>query len=67
MPSNQDPETVKSGGLSKQILGDMLEVVEFPDMIHGWTVRGDLKSSKNVARDVKKAYNLVLSFFKKYL
>ena len=66
LPSENDSETVKKDGLSKQILGDALEIVEFPDMKHGWTIRGDL-TEKNVDRDVKKAFNLVLSFFKKYL
>ena len=66
LPSEHDSETVKKDGLSKQILGDALEIVEFPDMKHGWTIRGDL-NEKNVDRDVKKAFNLVLSFFKKYL
>ncbi len=54
------------GGLGKEILGDALEIVEFSDMRHGWTVRGDLKDPK-VERDVKKAFNLALSFFGKYL
>ena len=58
---------MKKGGLAQEVLGDALEIVEFPDMLHGWTVRGDLKSSKRVERDVKKAFNLVLSFFKKYM
>ena len=66
LPSENDSETVKKDGLSKQILGDALEIVEFPDMKHGWTIRGDL-NEKYVDRDVKKAFNLVLSFFKKYL
>jgi hypothetical protein len=26
-----------------QLLGDKLEIIEFNDMLHGWTVRGDLK------------------------
>ena len=66
LPSKGDADSVKKDGLSKQILGDALEIVEFPDMKHGWTIRGDL-NEKNVDRDVKKAFNLVLSFFKKYL
>jgi len=41
-------------------------VVEFPDMKHGWSIRSDL-SLPEVERDVKKTYNLVLTFFGKYL
>ena len=66
LPANQDSPTTKLGGLGKQVLGDSLEVVEFPDMEHGWSIRGDLSQS-NVERDVKKAFNLTLEFFQKYL
>ena len=58
--------SVKTGGLSEQVLGDKLTVVEFPDMSHGWTVGGDL-DDPNVARDVAKAKELVLEFLEKYL
>jgi hypothetical protein len=47
-------------------LTDGLEVIEFPAMNHGWSIRGDL-SMKEVERDVKKTFNFVLSFFGKYL
>ena len=30
----------KLGGLGEQVLGDRLQVEEFPTMKHGWTVRG---------------------------
>ena len=53
-------------GLGKQVLGDGVEIIEFPDMRHGWTVRGDL-ADPAIERDVKKAFNLVLAFFGKYL
>ena len=59
-------DSVKTGGLSQQVLGDKLTVVEFPDMAHGWTVGGDLEDP-NVARDVAKAKELVLEFLEKYL
>ena len=52
--------------LGKQVLGDGVEIIEFPDMWHGWTVRGDL-ADHAIERDVKKAFNLVLAFFGKYL
>lgn len=66
LPAGDDHENVRFGGLGKQILGDGLEIIEFPDMKHGWSVRGDL-SKPEVERDVKKAFNFVLTFFGKYL
>jgi len=59
-------DSVKTGGLSEEVLGDNLTVVEFPDMTHGWTVRGDL-DDPNIARDVLKSKKLVLEFFEKHL
>ena len=59
-------KSVKTGGLSQEVLGDKLTVVEFPGMKHGWTVRGNLEDP-DVARDVKKAKDLVLEFFGKNL
>jgi len=59
-------DSVKTGGLSEEVLGDKLTVVEFPDMTHGWTVRGNLEEP-DVARDVLKAKQLVLDFFETYL
>merc|ERR1711892_649924 len=59
-------DSVKTGGLSEQVLGDKLTVVEFPDMSHGWTVGGDL-DDPNVARDVMMAKYYVLEFLEKYL
>ena len=52
--------------IGKKVLGDSLEIVTFPDMKHGWTTRGDMSDPK-VDRDVKKALNLALSFFTKYM
>ena len=53
-------------GLGKKVMGDALEIVTFPDIKHGWSVRGDMNDSK-VERDVKKAFNLALAFFRKYM
>ena len=39
MPSAQDHVNVKPGGLGEAVLGDRLQIVEFPDMRHGWTIR----------------------------
>jgi len=59
-------DSLKEEGLSGKVLGDKLTVVEFPDMEHGWTVRGDLENPV-IARDVQKAKELVLEFLEKYL
>jgi len=59
-------DSLKAGGVSGKVLGDKLTVVEFPDMEHGWTTRGDL-ANPLVARDVLEAKKLVLEFFGKYL
>ena len=66
LPARSDKDSVKMNGLGKKILGDGVEIIEFPDMSHGWTTRGDLSDPK-VERDVKKAFNFVISFFGKYL
>ena len=59
-------DSLKAGGIAEEILGDKITFEEFNDMEHGWTVAGDL-SDQNIARDVEKAKNLAMDFFKKYL
>jgi len=66
MPAGNDPPTVKPGGLGCDVLGDKLEIIEFPDMMHGWTTRGDMSDAK-VNRDVKKAVQAAIDFFKKHV
>ena len=66
MPAGDDHENTKIGGLAKKVLTDGLEVIEFPDMNHGWTNKGDL-SRPEVERDNRKASNFTLAFFGKYL
>ncbi|XP_023322332.1 hydrolase tropI isoform X2 [Eurytemora carolleeae] len=48
MPAATDPVADKTGGEHVQILeeGAGVEVIEFPDMQHGWTVRGDMSDPK---------------------
>ena len=59
--SGNDHENTKAGGLAEKVLGSsMIDIVEFPDMIHGWTVRGNVKADPNVDRDTKKAMDLLL-------
>jgi len=66
MPANGDAPATFPGGLGEEVLGDNLQIVEFNDMKHGWTVRGDM-SDPLVARDVKKAIQETLTFFAKFL
>ena len=67
LPAGGDAETVKAGGLAQKVLGaDKCEVVEFPDMAHGWSVRGDC-TKQDVERDVKKAFTLAVDFLSKHL
>ena len=65
LPADGDSPTTKFGGIGKEVLGDALEIVEFPEMQHGWSIRGDLGEQK-VERDVQKAFNLSLAFFRIY-
>jgi len=64
MPAKEDSPETKPGGLGQQVLGDKLEILEFPDMHHGWTTRGDM-SMENMERDVKKAMQAAVDFLKK--
>jgi len=66
MPAGNDHVNVRPGGLGASVLGDRLQIIEFPEMVHGWTTRGDM-SNKVVNMDVKKAFNDALSFFKLHL
>jgi len=66
MPAGNDAETCKPGGLAEQILKENLSIVEFPDMVHGWTTKGEF-DKPNVERDVTKAVSEALGFFKKHL
>jgi len=63
MPSRTDSLNVKPGGLAEKILGNRLQILEFPEMNHGWTTRGNLDDPK-VERDVKKAVVEAITFFK---
>jgi len=66
MPSKTDSPNVMPGGLAEKILGNNVEILEFPEMNHGWTTRGKLEDKK-VEKDVKKAVNKAIDFFKKHL
>ena len=52
MPAGNDPPNVKKGGelveLLKERFGEeKTGVTEFPDMVHGWVVRSNVKEEKN--------------------
>jgi dienelactone hydrolase len=47
--------------LSSLPFGDACVLREFPDMLHGWALRGDI-NDPIVARDVQLAINLVVEF-----
>mmetsp|Transcript_7637 Transcript_7637/g.28767 ORF Transcript_7637/g.28767 Transcript_7637/m.28767 type:complete len:257 (-) Transcript_7637:118-888(-) len=68
LPSVNEPEYYTDGTLVKIIndAGHDAESVAFPDMQHGWTIRGDA-SDEAVARDVYKAVTLAKDWFAKYL
>jgi len=71
LPAGNDGDTVKSKGLSDQVLstkdfGKDCVFQEFPDMNHGWSNRGDVSDPK-VARDVRGAMDLVTAFLKKHV
>ena len=65
-PLANDNINTKPGGLGEQILGDKLTILEFPDMAHGFTTRGDL-SNPEVKRDVEKAMEAAVKFFDKHV
>ena len=70
MPASNDMANVKEKGevievLEKRFGADRVGATEFPDMMHGWVVRGDLKDEK-VNRDFHKCIALVEDYFKKF-
>jgi len=66
MPSRTDSPNVKPGGMAENILGDKLHIIEFNEMNHGWTVRGNL-SDPTIDRDVHSAIAEALDFFNENL
>ena len=69
LPAGNDPPETKEGGLARKTLGEgdsSLKIVEFPDMLHGWTVRGDM-SVPEVDRDIRAALDLTIDFVRTHL
>lgn len=68
-PAGNDPDNLKEGGGIVNIvrgLGHECKTVHYPDMKHGWVIRGDA-SQEDVARDVKSAIKEVSEFLAKHL
>ena len=69
MPAGNDPAKLKEGGEIVEIVignGLVCEAVEFPEMTHGWCIRGDA-SDPAVARDVRIAVDTASQFFDAHL
>jgi len=66
-PAGGDAKEDLNGEAHQQLVGEqMWQVEEFLEMKHGWTTRGDMKDEK-VKRDVHKAIEDAIGFFKKHL
>lgn len=67
MPAGGDKPQVKEGGACANLIAAKGgKTIEFPDMQHGWSCRGDL-SDKTVARDVELAMRNMVDFLKEHL
>merc|ERR1712166_1169864 len=67
MPAGNDDDKIKPDGEGTQALAKAGgKSVCFPDMIHGWCSRGDLKDEK-VKRDVEAPMALGIAFFAEHL
>jgi len=66
LPAGGDADSVKKGGLAEKVLGDKCTIMEFPEMTHGWSVRGDCNLPEG-ERDVKLAFQTAVDFLNKHL
>uniref|UniRef100_K3WXS2 Dienelactone hydrolase domain-containing protein n=1 Tax=Globisporangium ultimum (strain ATCC 200006 / CBS 805.95 / DAOM BR144) TaxID=431595 RepID=K3WXS2_GLOUD len=68
LSASNDPDFVKANGSVHKILSSnaaiaaLSDVVDFPDVNHGWVNRGDLENSK-VKAAVAKAWHAAVKFF----
>ena len=70
MPAQNDADNVKTNGqlvnILKERFGDeKTGTTEFPEMIHGWVVRADVKEEK-CYRDVELAIKISREYFSKF-
>ena len=73
MPTSNDPDTYRPGGLTEKILGDKCKILEFKNQQHGFTTRGegelyfgdvfDLLATDNFEADLNTAMEAALEFF----
>jgi dienelactone hydrolase len=66
LAAGNDSESTKAKGIadvtfSKKDFGSKCVFKEFPDMVHGWVVKGDIKDEK-IARDYAAAMKLGIEF-----
>ncbi|KAG6614224.1 putative endo-1,3-1,4-beta glucanase [Phytophthora cinnamomi] len=67
LSAGNDPDFVREGGSVEKILkakvdiGELSDVVDFPDVIHGWVNRGDLQDPTTKAA-VMKAWHAAVKF-----
>ena len=69
LPAGNDPDNIKPGGEIIKLLesnGVPVEVKEYPNQVHGYMARADLKEAESV-KDVEDAMKRACSFLKKYL
>lgn len=66
MSARTDSPNVKPGGLAEKVLGERVSLIEFNEMEHGWTTRGNI-SIPAVARDLLKAMQTAIAFFDAHL
>jgi len=69
LPAGNDPDNIKPGGEIIKLLesnGVPVEVKEYPNQVHGYMARADLKDTESV-KDVEDAMKRACSFLKKYL
>jgi len=62
MPASNDHAHVKAGGLAAKVLGKRLTITEFPNMVHGWTVRGDEVVDPEVVAATAAAFDNAVTF-----
>lgn len=68
LSAGNDPENVREGSSVQRILktkagvvGELSDVVDFPDVVHGWVNRGDL-ADETVKKSVMKAWHAAVKF-----
>jgi hypothetical protein len=69
-PAGNDVPNIKKGGELVQILeekfgAEKTGTLEFPEMTHGWVVRGNLAEEK-VTRDTEAALHHACNYFSKF-